>query len=1242
MTTTTKVYRCFVCDFESENHRDILLHLKIQDGHMETLGQLVAEVTVQEMRALSPVNEDNDVTAIDQLIDSVDFCDRFYRHNECTILPCYRSNQPHPLNWPSNLNMFTLDVSTFKCYKCDFSTTDLRQQQKHLKLSRDSARLGSVRYAFLFLCPFPTCQEEKNKKYDNLKEYSQHLYNCHLQSSDGKGSVNVQASAQLIDTKADPAIIDLSATYQCHLCQVSRCSLTSLHQHFKSIHSAEFFPINQITVKLDLNVENIVESLPTISDEYSHRCYECQKDFSFCIALKKHFEEAHPDQVLDLSKAISVKCEEKCRQFSCYVCEHKHASLNQLRLHFADQHPTESFKSSRLQCQLLRCKTCDNFWTFDESRLQKHYKSQKHKRRAIFSTKPTDLVSLKSQEVKKQEQCEEEEEEPKLSESVEKVKFACEPCGLEYPMKCNLIRHLNSQKHSEKLKDTKSTTITKTVEEEAISDLSKEETEINGDKGEAEILVCQPCNYQSSHKWNFQVHLATKKHQLLCNPDGGNETLESSPISAGVSSEDQVAMETVAYYDDNDEEEFQCLPCEFKTKFRKTWESHINHRNHKDLLKEVEVEDKNAAMENSRNLNLILNNQEDEEDEEDVGDEDLLQHQDSSNLENNIGINGVELTIVFRQSSPDSKENEYRCSQCDFRCRKEDELNCHLQDLHNSSGAEFIDDKNCNMVGTWKCRQCPRLFSSQVSLKRHCTWKHKKTTLDHPLTGDGEEASTKKAAVFHSNNSSEILSVKCDHCPRTFNSPISLKRHCTWKHPNPVSESGLSPSILASSFFQDDHHQSKFPCFFCPREFDSAMSRKRHCTWKHPEEQRNRNTDEVEHKRKSPFGPELAKFTVDAKDDDFVTGTKQFTCENCGFRGKNLKAISGHWNKKKSCRPVDRRSVDFVDDPDQDSEVLEFTTARVGEEVTYNCNECSFRGASKKSLMIHISCTHRSSKAIKRYHVNDNENDSVVESGRSSPKQAKIEDSEEDCSEDEDEDAREIIDSIVQDIPISAVSLSSCKLTAAPSSSSLDVVSRKNSPSRSYTMMTNVEDEIHLSEEEDDLVDEDIAEGYDEDDNDEEDLHLFINDDDDDDQVEVSQVETLANVAVGKRSASLSSSASFSSESESTNFVIDEKQIANGKKREEENPKSEVANTKATKMLYKCDHCDFSNFHQDVMAVHNLVHKQPSVGSAASDKEYNTIQEKTICMCCAHCQFKTKDFEEMMEHNKKEHPEPEL
>ena len=87
------------------------------------------------------------------------------------------------------------------------------------------------------------------------------------------------------------------------------------------------------------------------------------------------------------------------------------------------------------------------------------------------------------------------EEMTKLSESVEKVegeatnsgKFACEPCGLEFPMKCNLIRHLNSQKHSERLKDT-SNSMTTTVEEEAVDvcDLS-EETETNGDKEEEEV-----------------------------------------------------------------------------------------------------------------------------------------------------------------------------------------------------------------------------------------------------------------------------------------------------------------------------------------------------------------------------------------------------------------------------------------------------------------------------------------------------------------------------------------------------------------------------------------------------------------------------------------------------------------------------------------------------------------------------------------------------------------------------------
>ena len=528
-----------------------------------------------------------------------------------------------------------------------------------------------------------------------------------------------------------------------------------------------------------------------------------------------------------------------------------------------------------------------------------------------------------------------------------------------------------------------------------------------------------------------------------------------------------------------------------------------------------------------------------------------------------------------------------------------------------------------------------RLFSSLVSLKRHCTWKHKKTTPD-PLTA-GKASANEEAVIDHHSKKSEIL-VKCDHCPRAFNSPISLKRHCTWKHPNPVSEASdsqtLSPSSLASSFFQDDH-QPKFPCLFCPREFDSAMSRKRHCTWKHPEEQRRRNDDNNDEiANLKPSRPEVAKITLGDNDDDLIAEMKQFTCENCGFRGKNLKAISGHWNKKKSCRPVDRRNVAIADDPDQDSEVLEFTTASIGEQITYNCDDCSFRGASKKSLIIHISCKHRSSKATKRVHEDDYEDDSLLESSKSSPKQVKIEDSE-DYSEDDDEDARELIDSIVQDIPISALS-SSCKLTTSPLSSKADIGSKINSsPSRSYTMMTNVEDEIHLSEEEEDMLDEDMAEDYNEDDDDDdEDLHLFI--DDDEDQVEVSQVENVSN-AVGKRTTSLSSSASFSS-AESSSFVVDEKQIANGKETEEEKP-SEVADTKATKMLYKCDHCDFSNFHQDVMTVHHLVHKQPSAGSAASDKEYNTIQEKTICMCCAHCQFKTKDFEQMMEHNKKEHPE---
>ena len=195
----------------------------------------------------------------------------------------------------------------------------------------------------------------------------------------------------------------------------------------------------------------------------------------------------------------------------------------------------------------------------------------------------------------------------------------------------------------------------------------------------------------------------------------------------------------------------------------------------------------------------------------------------------------------------------------------------------------------------------------------------------------------------------------------------------------------------------EDLMQPKFPCFFCPRLFDSPMSRKRHCTWKHPELRSRMDEEEELLSLQQEFEKPMTERYIE-KDNN--VGVGQFSCPTCGFKGKNQKAISGHWNKKKTCRPSTNDSI-------SEPEITEFTTADVDEQVTFDCGECSFRGASKKSLLIHISCKHRSSKAVKR---------SLEEGQDSAPKQAKMDDSE-GYSEDEDEDAREIIDSIVQDIP---------------------------------------------------------------------------------------------------------------------------------------------------------------------------------------------------------------------------------
>ena len=539
MVTTAKLYRCFVCDYESESHRQILLHFKITDGHLKEFENLVAEATTeQDITSLAPTDEGSlrDRSLRQQLVHSVEFCDRFYRDHG-SLATAFSSPPP-------DLNIFSLDVSLFRCTKCDFFTSDHRSLQKHLSLSSDSARLGLVRYAFQFFCQ--QCSFNKSRVYDSLQDYAYHLYNCHHSKAEA-----VQATAKLVDTIADPAIItDLTVTnFQCHLCPVSRCSLSSLHAHFKSIHSAEFFPINKIVVNLqNFKLDEMVDSLVVPKSTEVYQCYKCEKKFFISIAIKKHFEECHSDELFDVKKAM-LKVE----------------STTAL---------SESDKP-RQRCHLYRCKTCINFWTFDECRLEKHYKSRSH-RKYLEKSEPMDhdqglkIASVnvqKSQTVPSddlsesleecQEKCVEEKaiveiahtsETQKEKEVVEKTdmtvdaiedksNFECKPCGQIYPMKCHLIRHLNSRKHLEVVKSGQLPT----------KDPPAEVTE--------EEYVCTPCQYSSSHRWNFQCHLTTKKHRILCNVK--DENIEISETNETVKATEGVEEVT------EDSEEYECIPCKY-------------------------------------------------------------------------------------------------------------------------------------------------------------------------------------------------------------------------------------------------------------------------------------------------------------------------------------------------------------------------------------------------------------------------------------------------------------------------------------------------------------------------------------------------------------------------------------------------------------------------------------------------------------------------------------------------------
>ena len=75
--------------------------------------------------------------------------------------------------------------------------------------------------------------------------------------------------------------------------------------------------------------------------------------------------------------------------------------------------------------------------------------------------------------------------------------------------------------------------------------------------------------------------------------------------------------------------------------------------------------------------------------------------------------------------------------------------------------------------------------------------------------------------------------------------------------------------------------------------------------------------------------------------------------------------------------------------------------------------------------------------------------------------------------------------------------------------------------------------------------------------------------------------------------------------------------------------------------MESCQHCDFTSFHKTVLQVHmSQAHSKKVKKSSEDDaKEYQTVHEKTLCICCAHCKFSTESMEAMIKHNREKHSE---
>ena len=366
-----KVYQCGVCDLEYGAKEILLDHYK-ESGHAKILASLFAEKEEEVNNIMSDQQETSQCSSYDMIsqrhftplvnndkyLKEFLFCDSFMTKEQCY----YTSHSKDFLK----IKLFQLFTHQFKCFKCDFETTELDVIQNHLEEQNDF-----IETTFHFCCNDCSSPEYNSDNLNNVKEH-------HLKLKHDNWTLIYKND--LVNSTSLKMGNNTSLKFQCNFCQIWLCSFQTYQFHVKQQHH------HRHDVNLDSNTQQIIgvklstevttsRTNMVVNEKNNnpsfYRCYKCtkSKNFRYKFSVKRHFAHSHGDLdekfdegqviIIELTDNLS-KIQMTIEAFQCNLCPAVFSFKFNVKRHFQTIHPDKEWDVSKINNLKFKCYACQS------------------------------------------------------------------------------------------------------------------------------------------------------------------------------------------------------------------------------------------------------------------------------------------------------------------------------------------------------------------------------------------------------------------------------------------------------------------------------------------------------------------------------------------------------------------------------------------------------------------------------------------------------------------------------------------------------------------------------------------------------------------------------------------------------------------------------------------------------------------------------------------------------------------